>query len=170
MTMQTDLRQRLLRGCFGAYCLFLLFLLFFCRTVHEHCNVQTHFLNTANLVPFRTLSRHGKGFLTGLRYLFGEHHTVTWQLRYYGQNLLGNLVMFFPFGMLVPCLLPKCNKLWKTVLLTVCTVTLLEIIQTLLRVGCMDIDDLILNTAGAVGGYLIYRIPPIHRFLRGEEA
>lgn len=168
--MQTNFRQRLLRGCFGVYCLFLLFLLFFSRTAHESCDVQMHFLKTANLVPFGTIRQHGKGFLTGLRYLLGEHHAVTWQLRYYGQNLLGNLVMFFPFGLLVPCLLPKYNKLWKVLLLTVCTVTLLETLQTLLRVGCADVDDLILNTAGAMGGYLFCLIPPIRRFLRGEEA
>ena len=40
----------------------------------------------------------------------------------------------------------------------------------MLRVGVVDIDDLILNLSGAMIGYAILKIPPISRGLRAIGA
>ena len=107
-------------------------------------------------MPFHTILYQGQGLLTGLRYLFGKHHAVTWQLRYYGTNLLGNLIMLFPFGLLIPCVAKRYRHMGKFLLLTVIGIVAVEFTQTLLRVGVTDVDDMILNVAGAIGGFLVF--------------
>ena len=158
-------RQYLLQSCFALYCCFLLFVLFLSREVHLDQTVLRHFQKTSNLVPFHTILYQGKGLLRGIRYLLGEQHVVTYHLIYYGKNLLGNLVMLFPFGILMPCIFPKCNHLGRFLLLTVIGIVGVEIAQTLLRVGVTDVDDVILNTAGAVGGFLIFKISSLRQHL-----
>ena len=163
-------RRTLLWGAFALYGCFLLFLLFFSRTPHTDCTVLQHFQKTSNLIPFHTIHQQGKGLWSGIRNLLGEGHTVTWHLSYYGQNLLGNLVMFFPFGLLAPTPFPRCNKLWKLALLTAGIVAVAELSQGLLRVGSPDVDDVILNTVGAVAGYLTRRSPAIRQYLQRSPA
>ena len=169
--MPTSRRRRtLLWGIFALYACFLLFLLFFSRKPHTERTLLQHLQRTSNLVPFHTILRHGKGLWKGIRNLLGEGHTVTWHLSYYGQNLLGNLVMFFPFGLLAPTLFPRCNRLLKLALLTAGIVAVAELSQGLLRVGSPDVDDVILNTVGAVAGYLTRRSPAIRPYLQCSPA
>lgn len=163
-------RWRLLQCVFALYCCALLFLLFFSRSVWKDRTVLQHFQEYANLVPFRTILYQGEGLLVGLRYLFGKHHAVTWQLRYFGTNLLGNLVMLFPLGLLLPCIAKSCRHIGRFLLLTVMGIVAVEIAQTLLRVGVTDVDDIILNTVGAIGGFLTFKIPAVRRFLSEERS
>jgi glycopeptide antibiotics resistance protein len=41
-----------------------------------------------------------------------------------------------------------------------------ELLQPLLRVGFLDVDDVILNFAGAMVGVGVVRIPAVNRLLR----
>ncbi len=61
--------------------------------------------------------------------------------------------MFLPMGFCLPLTTEKLNRFWKVLLIVACTITLVEILQLLLRVGNCDIDDLILNCVGAAIGY-----------------
>jgi len=61
-------------------------------------------------------------------------------------NLLGNVVGFIPFGMLLPMLFPKMKN---AILVLICTFLLslcFEVFQLIFMVGCFDVDDLLLNT------------------------
>ena len=55
------------------------------------------------------------------------------------------------------------RKLPRTVLFSFCTILAVEIVQLLLRRGIFDIDDLILNMAGWILGYLTLSIPFIRK-------
>ena len=71
-------------------------------------------------------------------------------------NLVGNIVCFMPFGFFLPNMYPIFRKhgflvIFSGFLLT-CEV---EILQLVNRVGAFDVDDIFLNTCGAVLGYLI---------------
>ena len=44
-------------------------------------------------------------------------------------------------------------------------VVLVEIAQVVLRVGSIDIDDVIFNVGGAMLGYGLIKIPPINKLL-----
>ncbi|MFD4137020.1 VanZ family protein [Streptomyces goshikiensis] len=72
------------------------------------------------------------------------------------RQLGGNLLLGLPFGVLLPVLLPPARGLVRVVAVTFCLMTLVELIQGALVTGrVFDIDDVILNTAGALLGYLL---------------
>ena len=70
-------------------------------------------------------------------------------------NILGNILMFAPLGFLIPLLFPNYRSFKKTVLVGFLTSLLIECTQLFLIRGT-DIDDLLLNTLGAMLGYLVY--------------
>ncbi|WP_430625560.1 VanZ family protein [Streptomyces sp. NBC_01264] len=72
------------------------------------------------------------------------------------RQLGGNLLLGLPFGVLLPVLMPPARGLLRVALVTVCLMTLVELIQGALVTGrVFDIDDVILNTTGALLGYLL---------------
>lgn len=72
-------------------------------------------------------------------------------------NIVGNIVMFMPIGFLIPLLWDKLNSFKNVVFFGFATSLLIELTQLFLIRGT-DIDDLILNTVGAVLGYLVFII------------
>ncbi|UNM16642.1 VanZ family protein [Streptomyces formicae] len=72
------------------------------------------------------------------------------------KQLGGNLLLGVPFGVLLPVLLPRTRGLLRVVLVTGVVMTLVELVQGSLVTGrAFDIDDVILNTTGALLGYLV---------------
>ncbi|WP_416982033.1 VanZ family protein [Streptomyces sp. T028] len=68
----------------------------------------------------------------------------------------GNLLLGVPFGILVPVLAPKARGVLRVLVLTASVMLLVEFAQGALVTGrAFDIDDVILNTAGALVGYLL---------------
>lgn len=72
-------------------------------------------------------------------------------------NIVGNIIMFMPVGFLLPLICTKVDSCKKVVIIGFCTSLLIESTQLFLTRGT-DIDDLILNTSGAVLGYLVFPI------------
>ncbi|MET9963406.1 VanZ family protein [Streptomyces sp. NPDC006326] len=80
-----------------------------------------------------------------------DHGTPTQNLRQLG----GNLLLGVPFGMLLPVLLPQARGLVRVAVGTTVVMTLVELVQGALVPGrAFDVDDVILNTTGALLGYL----------------
>ena len=73
-------------------------------------------------------------------------------------NVVGNVVAFVPFGFFIPIISSGLRKTWKVILLGFLLSLSVEILQLVTRVGSCDIDDLILNTLGAVLGYALFCI------------
>ncbi|MER5891320.1 VanZ family protein [Streptomyces sp. NPDC001941] len=68
----------------------------------------------------------------------------------------GNLLLGVPFGVLLPVLAPKTRGLIRVPLLSAVVMFLVELVQgTMITGRAFDIDDVILNTAGALLGYLL---------------
>ena len=73
-------------------------------------------------------------------------------------NIIGNVSLFIPTGIILPILYKRLNSFWK-VLLTGAGISLcIEVIQLLLPNSVTDIDDLILNTAGVIIGYAVFSL------------
>lgn len=68
-------------------------------------------------------------------------------------NLLGNIVVFVPFGLLMP-LSARLNPIVWT-LLFAAGITLLELLQLVTKRGMFDVDDIILNVFGFLIGYVV---------------
>ena len=73
-------------------------------------------------------------------------------------SLLGNFALFMPFGYFIPRLFEKYRVFIKFILFTFVVLLSIETIQVLTIRGCFDVDDIILNLAGAVIGFFIARI------------
>lgn len=73
------------------------------------------------------------------------------------EDLLLNIILFVPFGFLLPFLWPKLNS-WKTTLIGLLFSVCIEITQYIFQLGCCDIDDIINNTFGTFLGYILYRL------------
>ncbi|MEW1635413.1 VanZ family protein [Streptomyces sp. NPDC093801] len=72
------------------------------------------------------------------------------------EQLGGNVLLGLPFGLLLPVLLPQARGLLRVAAVTAVVMTLVELIQGALVTGrAFDVDDVILNTAGALLGYLL---------------
>lgn len=91
-----------------------------------------------NLVPFTEIFRYEVG------------SNLFWQ------NVMGNVIVFIPFGFFVSNYL-KNGKFWTPVFITLATSAVIELVQY--KIGrAMDIDDIILNVLGGLLGYLLFII------------
>ncbi|AZN42204.1 VanZ family protein [Paenibacillus albus] len=96
-----------------------------------------------NVVPFQTVR------------LYFEH-ADSFDVKYWIVNMVGNVAVFMPFGLMLPYLLGL--KLIRFSLLFIASLFVLELLQLLLHRGSFDVDDIILNTIGAWLGYFLYRL------------
>ncbi|MER5720262.1 VanZ family protein [Streptomyces sp. NPDC002132] len=78
------------------------------------------------------------------------------ELRDAVKQIGGNLLLGVPFGVLVPVVAPQTRGVLRVLLLTATVMLLVECAQGALVTGrAFDIDDVILNTTGALIGYLL---------------
>ncbi|MFP8882948.1 MULTISPECIES: VanZ family protein [Streptomyces] len=72
------------------------------------------------------------------------------------KQLGGNIALGVPFGVLLPVAWPRARGLLRVVLLTTAVMVAVELVQGAVVPGrAFDIDDVILNTTGALLGYLL---------------
>lgn len=140
--------KRLWYILFAVYCITMAYLLFWRKEAPEGIPYADQLMMRLNLIPFRTLKLQ-------LRLLFDFdrprliHHALV--------NLLGNVALFIPLGIFLPGLWGKLQRLWKVLLTVAGIIALVESIQVLTLLGRCDIDDLILNLAGAAVGYGLFK-------------
>lgn len=73
-------------------------------------------------------------------------------------NIIGNISMFIPTGIIMPILYKRLDCFWEVLFAGAGLSFVIEMIQLLFPGSVTDIDDLILNTAGAAIGYGIYKL------------
>ena len=71
-------------------------------------------------------------------------------------NLVGNVVMFVPLGLL-PAVWQRQRKFGWYFLTIAVVILLVEAVQFLTRLGAADVDDWLLNMLGAVIGFEMWR-------------
>lgn len=98
-------------------------------------------ISQGNYIPFYTV----KYYVTG-----------TDTMRYTKENLVGNILLFFPFGVFFPLLFGKVNRFLKIIVISFLISLGLELIQLFAILGNFDVDDIILNVLGASLGFGTY--------------
>ncbi|MED4135709.1 VanZ family protein [Priestia megaterium] len=73
-------------------------------------------------------------------------------------NNIGNVILFIPFGFMLPLRFKKVNRLSKSLLIGMFFSILIEIIQLTMPNRWTDVDDVILNTLGTGVGYSLFTI------------
>ena len=72
---------------------------------------------------------------------------------------LGNLLLFAPFGLLLPLCFPRtCGKYGRGLLCFVLGITFVELLQMLTRLGSFDVQDILVNSMGFSLGYAAWRL------------
>ncbi|MEV1047460.1 VanZ family protein [Streptomyces sp. NPDC049916] len=106
-------------------------------------------LVTSNLQPGRSLRQ------------YAEDYTFLAACKQAG----GNVLLGVPFGILLPFFVPRRMRMIRMTLLTAVAMAIVELIQGALVTGrAFDIDDVILNTTGALLGYLVLGRRLSHRY------
>ena len=72
-------------------------------------------------------------------------------------NIAGNVIAFMPLGFFLPTLHPKKRNGIVVVIHCFLLSLLVEVIQLVFRLGCFDVDDLMLNDLGAALGFFLWR-------------
>lgn len=72
------------------------------------------------------------------------------------RNLIGNILLFLPWGFLAPLLFPHFRKFRTILIFTACCSVAIEIMQFVFVVGVADIDDVLLNLVGTTIGFYIH--------------
>lgn len=72
------------------------------------------------------------------------------------ENLVGNVVVFMPFGFLFPYVFLRGRNFLVMFLNAFLLVLGIEVFQLFSAFGAFDVDDIFLNCVGAVIGYLLY--------------
>ena len=97
---------------------------------------QDNNFGASNFIPFKEI----------FRYSIGSHKFM--------RNVLGNIVLFVPYGFLSSYLL-KTKKVSVSLILTLIASATIEVVQYYIG-RVFDIDDIILNVIGGTIGGLIY--------------
>ena len=128
-----------------AYFALLIFFVFFSDELGR--GLKQQHVRTMNTHPFHEIKR-----------FWGMRHTYGWKVPL--MNIGGNILIFVPFGFLIP--MSSKNKVTRNffvvTLLAMMFSGVIEVIQIITKVGAFDIDDIILNTLGAITGYIIFAI------------
>lgn len=140
--------RRIGLGLFVLYMLLLLYFLFFSEEYGRVAEAEREF--RYNIIPFVEIRR----FWVYRRQL-GLLALMT--------NICGNVVGFVPYGYILPVVSRRMQNGFLIVLSGFCLSLAVEIIQLITKVGCFDVDDIILNTLGAALGYLLFVICNIIR-------
>ena len=127
---------------FIVYLLSLAYFLFFAEATGRNFADRTY---QYNLIPFHEIRR----FIVYRRQLGFAAVAL---------NLAGNVLAFVPFGVFLPLLVKRVRPFGKTVLLGFEFSLFVEVVQLFSKVGSFDVDDILLNTLGVLGGYALFRL------------
>jgi len=118
--------------------LFMLIFILYVMCLFEVVTLQDNNYGLSNFIPFKEM----------FRYEFGS--------RLFIKNIVGNVLLFLPYGYFAADYL-KSKKMLLPCFLTFIVSLTIELVQ--LNIGrTFDVDDVILNTIGGILGYLLYRI------------
>lgn len=68
-----------------------------------------------------------------------------------------NIIMFIPFGVLLPILFREFRNGWLCVLTGFICSCSIEIVQHITQTGFLQLDDVVTNTTGTLLGWFIWR-------------
>jgi len=136
--------------------MFVLFSILYLRPNFQHGWSYFKYIKySINIIPFKNISRYITALCTGSMNISTP---IT--------NLGGNLILLFPMGFYLPFFIKKIKKVITFSIWMIIIIFFLEVIQLCTGRGAFDIDDIILNTVGAILGFLIWKTKLIQKLLK----
>lgn len=155
MIRHTTKHQKMGWVLFLLYLTLLVYFLFFAESFGRTDPVRQGY--SYNLIPFKEITRF---------WIYREKLGIRAMML----NIVGNIVAFMPCGFFLPIVSRRSKKWYNTVAISFTFSLFVETIQLISRVGSFDVDDLLLNTAGAVFGYWLYCMVQQMRIWRRKYA
>lgn len=155
MEKSTTRNQRIIQILFVVYMIVLIYLVFFAESMGRADRGPGEY--AYNLELFKEIRRF---------YQYREQLGI----RAVFLNLGGNVLAFVPFGFMLPVVIRKRKCFFDAGMLSFLLSFCIETIQLTFKVGSFDVDDLLLNTAGGILGYVSYRIVQAVRIRRKLRA
>ena len=136
--------RRVCAGLFLAYAMVMVYLLFLQRTPSwdRYWDVVSQ---SYNLQPLKTV-----------RQMVSLLYSRPALARFAVINLIGNVIMFVPLGLL-PMIWKRQQKFGWYLLTVAISILLIELLQLFTTLGSADIDDFLFNLLGALIGFGIWR-------------
>ncbi|MCD9853565.1 VanZ family protein [Epilithonimonas sp. JDS] len=122
----------------NVYTVWMLYLLFFATFRYSPT-----ILFEIKTVPFETINEYST-------------KVILWDKTEAFKNIFGNIILFIPYGFL-GILYPKLNRFIWLLLTFFIVINIVEFSQYYFRRGFADVDDIILNTTGAIIGFIAYK-------------
>jgi glycopeptide antibiotics resistance protein len=122
-------------------------------------NRETYFKTQVNereyhIIPFKnTIGSIKEVFASDFKH--PQKRYYQWNVAY---NIIGNLLLFFPFGILMPLLFKRYNITLNIISTSFFISLLVETVQYVFQIGIFDIDDIIYNVSGAFAGFYFLRV------------
>ncbi|WMJ22466.1 VanZ family protein [Paludicola sp. MB14-C6] len=117
-------------------------------TIFQYKDILSSIKAGSNFIPFHSIYNY-------IQQLTNQNPNNNYFILF----LFGNLLLFCPMGILLPCLFKKTRKWYAFITTMLIGLFLIESLQLIFGMGRFDIDDMILNFIGAV---LVYFIAKIH--------
>lgn len=133
----------LFRAAGIVYALVLIYALFLRSMGHDHSLTYAEYLKyRSNFIPFVSIYS-----------LLTAPVISTTYILIFLKNFIGNILLFIPWGFLLPLYFKGLKNFKKFILTTLIAVLLIESIQLFTMLGSFDIEDILLNTVGACVGF-----------------
>lgn len=155
MIRNTTKHQKMGWVLFLLYLALLVYFLFFAESFGRTDSVRSGY--SYNLTPLKEIKRF---------WIYRDRLGM----RAFLLNIVGNIVGFMPGGFFLPVVSRRSKKWYNTVLIGAGFSLFVETVQLVFQVGSFDVDDMILNTAGAGLGYILYRMVQRARIWRRHRA
>lgn len=136
-------RKKALIALFCAYCAMLLWLLLLRRIGGSASQAGLNLRPLETIRTFATMLVHGSSRKRRL---------------YAAANLLGNVGLFVPMGVILPILFTKMRPFLATTLCSTVVISAVELLQVVSGLGVCDVDDLLLNLLGVWLGWLAWKL------------
>ncbi|MCI8810281.1 MAG: VanZ family protein [Oscillibacter sp.] len=138
--------------CLILYLLMLSIVLFGLRYSFEGIQpigLKTYVQYNSNLQPFYTISQN-----------IASNNEMA---------IMGNVILFVPLGFLAPLVCRRIDSYPQMAIFLLASITLVEVLQIVTRLGSFDVDDIILNFIGGMAGYFLVRQSGVIRLLNKTE-
>jgi glycopeptide antibiotics resistance protein len=153
--MNSPIKNRFVRTIVGFLFVVHIFIVIKFILVKKPAELKTHFVDNyswnllhkniweGNYIPLGTFSY----------YFTGAAHA-----KFSKANLFGNMFLFLPFGIFLPLLFNKTDSILRVTVTCFLMSLSLESIQLITALGTFDVDDILLNSFGALLGYGLYAL------------
>lgn len=139
-------KNKIIFAILAVYGLILLYVLFFRRIGVDYPWTYPEYLNAMhNFIPFKSVYDLFTAPVLPVSVVFR-----------FALNFFGNILLFIPWGVLLPACFERMRFFRRFAILTLITLIAMETIQILTMLGSFDIEDISLNMAGAYIGYAIW--------------